>query len=307
MYRIRFHGRGGQGMKTASRILGSALFHAGFEVQDAPRYGAERRGAPMFAYVRAAKQPIFERGIIVHPDLVVVADVSLFSLPVAGVMQGVTERTIMLVCTDRAAKQLAQEYRMPGPVISLSRKETEISAGTQLLSAVCAGAAARLLGLVSLQQLRLALQEELAELEPEALEENLFRATKSYERMAEHEGKVAAKNTISPESLAAPQWIDLEWHAAVLSAPSIHGARTSLAMQTGAWRTLRPFIDQEKCTRCGLCRVYCPEGVIDTDTEGFPAIDLSHCKGCLICMVQCPVHAISALPKSETAPKGGTR
>jgi Pyruvate/2-oxoacid:ferredoxin oxidoreductase gamma subunit len=40
-------------MKTASRILGSALFAEGFEVQDAPRYGAERRGAPIFAYVRA--------------------------------------------------------------------------------------------------------------------------------------------------------------------------------------------------------------------------------------------------------------
>ena len=56
MFRIRFHGRGGQGMKTASRILGSAFFLEGYEVQDAPRYGAERRGAPIFAYVRAAKK-----------------------------------------------------------------------------------------------------------------------------------------------------------------------------------------------------------------------------------------------------------
>ena len=69
MYRIRFHGRGGQGMKTASRILGSAFFAEGFEVQDAPRYGAERRGAPIFAYVRAARYPIHERGIITRPDL----------------------------------------------------------------------------------------------------------------------------------------------------------------------------------------------------------------------------------------------
>jgi pyruvate ferredoxin oxidoreductase gamma subunit len=42
MLRIRFHGRGGQGMKTASRILGSASFHAGFVVQDSPVYGAAR-------------------------------------------------------------------------------------------------------------------------------------------------------------------------------------------------------------------------------------------------------------------------
>jgi pyruvate ferredoxin oxidoreductase gamma subunit len=55
MYRIRFHGRGGQGMKTAGRILGTAFFLTGFEVQDAPRYGAERWGAPIFAYVCASK------------------------------------------------------------------------------------------------------------------------------------------------------------------------------------------------------------------------------------------------------------
>ncbi len=73
MLRIRFHGRGGQGMKTASRILGSAFFLVGYEVQDAPRYGAVRRGAPMFAYVRADKKIIYELGIITRPDLVVVA------------------------------------------------------------------------------------------------------------------------------------------------------------------------------------------------------------------------------------------
>ena len=61
-------------MKTASRILGSAFFAEGFEVQDAPRYGAERRGAPIFAYVRAARETINERGIITRPDLVIVAD-----------------------------------------------------------------------------------------------------------------------------------------------------------------------------------------------------------------------------------------
>lgn len=64
MYRIRFHGRGGQRVKTASQILGTAFFLEGFEVQNAPRYGAERRGAPIFAYVRAARAPILERGVM---------------------------------------------------------------------------------------------------------------------------------------------------------------------------------------------------------------------------------------------------
>ena len=75
-------------MKTASRILGSALFQQGYEVQDAPRYGAERRGAPIFAYVRADKKPINERGIIHRPDLVIVADDTLVAIPAAGVLAG---------------------------------------------------------------------------------------------------------------------------------------------------------------------------------------------------------------------------
>ena len=49
MYRIRIHGRGGQGIKMASRVLGTALFRCGFTVQDAPKYGAERRGAQISA------------------------------------------------------------------------------------------------------------------------------------------------------------------------------------------------------------------------------------------------------------------
>ena len=97
MYRIRFHGRGGQGMQTASRILGTAFFLEGFEVQDAPRYGAERRGAPIFAYVRAAREPIHERGVITRPDLVIVADESLVAVPAADVLQGIGDATVVLI------------------------------------------------------------------------------------------------------------------------------------------------------------------------------------------------------------------
>ncbi|NIP29808.1 MAG: hypothetical protein GTO02_05940, partial [Candidatus Dadabacteria bacterium] len=67
----------------------NAFFLEGFEVQDAPRYGAERRGAPIFAYVRASKQPIYERGIIKRPDLVIVADETLVPIPASGVLSGI--------------------------------------------------------------------------------------------------------------------------------------------------------------------------------------------------------------------------
>ncbi len=97
MLRTRFHGRGGQGMKTASRILGSAAFHSGLVVQDSPVYGAERRGAPMAAFTRIAREPIHERGAITRPDLVVVAGDSLLSDPAAQPLAGCDETSTVLV------------------------------------------------------------------------------------------------------------------------------------------------------------------------------------------------------------------
>ena len=92
MQAIRFHGRGGQGAKTASRILGTAAFLEGYQAQDSPIYGAERRGAPVAAFTRIAKEPIHERGLIARPDLVVIADASLLNDPAARVPEGIDER-----------------------------------------------------------------------------------------------------------------------------------------------------------------------------------------------------------------------
>ena len=58
----------------ASRIAGTAAFHAGHYAQDAPIHGAERRGAPMVAFTRIDDEPILERGLIATPDLVVLTN-----------------------------------------------------------------------------------------------------------------------------------------------------------------------------------------------------------------------------------------
>ncbi|MEZ5585139.1 MAG: 2-oxoacid:acceptor oxidoreductase family protein [Candidatus Competibacteraceae bacterium] len=80
MYRIRFTGVVAKRMKTASRSWARRFF---WQVSRSRMrlYGAERRGAPIFAYVRAGRSPIQERGIIRQPDLVVVADDTLLNVP----------------------------------------------------------------------------------------------------------------------------------------------------------------------------------------------------------------------------------
>ncbi|MHA1734487.1 MAG: 4Fe-4S binding protein [Promethearchaeota archaeon] len=66
--------------------------------------------------------------------------------------------------------------------------------------------------------------------------------------------------------------------------------------ETGDWRTFRPVINREKCTDCGFCWMFCPEGVIDAKTL---EIDYAYCKGCGICARECPQGAIEMVRESE--------
>jgi pyruvate ferredoxin oxidoreductase gamma subunit len=305
MLRIRFHGRGGQGMKTAGRILGTAFFLEGFEVQDAPRYGAERRGAPIFAYVRASREPINERGVIRRPDLVIVADDTLMPLPAAGVAAGADGHTVLLAKSRETSATWKKRLGFPGPVVSLPAKtDTTDPAEQTLAGATCTGAAARLTGLVSREAVAGAMRHELGFLDEKVLQMNLDNALWAYDLMAPHEGRVTQAADGPAVGYPKPDWIDMPFDGARLAAPAIHVPATSVDVNTGLWRTMRPVLDRRRCNRCvWICAGFCPDGVITDDDEGYPRIDYDHCKGCLICVAQCRVHAMGAVPENEaTAP-----
>jgi pyruvate ferredoxin oxidoreductase gamma subunit len=299
MYRIRLHGRGGQGMKTASRILGTAFFLLDYEVQDAPRYGAERRGAPIFAFVRAANHPIYERGIIQHPDLVIVADDSLIPVAAAGVMNGIDDHTVLLINSDESAEVWKHRLNIENPIFTLPA-EAEDRDELRFIGATCSGAAACLLGVITPKALTQAIQEELEPLGKKVVEKNIQKALAAYELMTPHAGCITAGPVISASEYQSPDWINLPFEDARISAPAIHAAATSVEVKTGLWRTLRPVIDYQLCKHCWwVCSTFCPDGAIDVDDEGRPQIDYDHCKGCMICVAQCPPHAITAIPEQE--------
>lgn len=299
MFRIRFHGRGGQGMKTASRILGTAFFMEGYEVQDAPRYGAERRGAPIFAYVRADKKPVNERGIINHPDLVIVADDTLVGMPAAGVLQGVDEHTVMLINSHETAETWQHRLNTKATILILpAREDVEDRAELPYVGSRCAAAAAALTGEITKEIFNEALTEELGHLGEKILSENLDTASSAYDAMIDHKGCIKQSGLPSAEKYENPEWIELPFEAAETSAPAIHSGATSVQVRTGLWRTMRPVINYEKCSGCWwVCSTYCPDGAIKVRDDNKPEIDYDHCKGCLVCVAQCPPHAIESIPE----------
>ncbi len=295
MFTIRFHGRGGQGMKTAGHILGNAFFLAGYEVQDAPRYGAERRGAPMTAYVRADNKPILARGIICNPGLVVVADDSLVPIPAAGVMSGLHEKTVLLLVSSENGDAWRQRLNFAGPVKVMARPAGELP----LLSAACAGAAARLCGVIEAEQLRAAIRQELSGHDDELIERDIALALESYACFERDSGLVEQLEERNATDYVKPEWIDLPLETSDLSAPVIRAPQTSVMVRTGLWRTRRPVIDAGRCNQCWwICSSSCPDSAITVD-ENRPVVDYEHCKGCMICVAQCPAHAIDSLPEAE--------
>jgi pyruvate ferredoxin oxidoreductase gamma subunit len=303
MYRIRFHGRGGQGIKTASRILGTAFFREGFQVQDAPRYGAERRGAPVFAYVRAAREPIRERGIIRRPDLVVVADDTLVPVATAGVMAGITATTTLLIASLEPVEVWCKRLNTPCRLLMLPDTD-RIRGPTEhrFVGATCAGAAARLVGVVSRDALQAAVAEELAETGSDTISKNREKALEAFDLMAAHTHTIVESGAIPAAGYQPPDWVTLPFEDARTTAPAIHAMANSVQVATGLWRTLRPVIDRDRCNRCWwVCSTFCPDNAITVTAEGEPRIDYDHCKGCMICVAQCPPHAIRAIPEDSAA------
>ena len=101
---IRWHGRGGQGAKTASLLLADAAFNTGKYIQGFPEYGPERMGAPITAYNRISNNPITIHSNIYEPDYVVVVDDTL--LESVDVTAGLKEDGAIVINTTKSGDYL---------------------------------------------------------------------------------------------------------------------------------------------------------------------------------------------------------
>jgi pyruvate ferredoxin oxidoreductase gamma subunit len=287
------HGRGGQGIKTASQILGTAAYNAGFQAQDFPLYGAERRGAPIVAYARINQDPILERGAILYPDILLIGDETLLEDPIAAPLTGADTSTLLYINSTHTPEQLKDHFKLAS--LPVQEDVTELCQqflqNRNILSTALSAVAARLLD-ISLEHLEEAIHMELGEekISAQKLEDNLKLVREIYKRIQ----PVALPEKSEEPELKPTHLAELQPKSVVEGGPIIFDAANMGLRKTGNWRTQRPDIDYEVCNHCGICYLRCPEGDIRLDADGKPVIDYDHCKGCLICAAECPKHAIHA-------------
>jgi len=118
---IRWHGRGGQGAKTASLLLADVAFSTGMYVQGFPEYGPERMGAPITAYNRLSNEDIRVHSNIYYPDYVVVVDETL--LESVDVTAGLKPEGAIIINTAKSAEEIKPLLRgYEGKVVTVDAR-----------------------------------------------------------------------------------------------------------------------------------------------------------------------------------------
>lgn len=149
MLEIRFHGRGGQGMVTAAQVLATAAILEGKYAQAFPEFGPERRGAPVKSYLRISGKPIYSREPVLNPDVIVVADHSLFVAE--NPLDGAKPTTILVV--NGVYKTSLKTYYIDATSLSMK------ILGRPIVNTALIGAVIKATGVVSLSSVIEALRK----------------------------------------------------------------------------------------------------------------------------------------------------
>lgn len=294
MVEIRWHGRGGQGVVTASEILADAALLEGMFFQALPEFGAERSGAPIRAYTRLSSRPIQVHYAVTEPDVVVVLDPTL--IVADDLTQGVKPSGLILINSPESPEKVRARI---GPT-SASLYTVDASAiakgaiGRNIPNVPILGALLSAIPLVSVANLRDAVERRMrGRLREEVVQGNLAALTEGAKQLrqerAHRNGHQAQKQPASVPNAEA--WRDLIPGAVILNPGN------SVEYETGAWRSERPIIDWSRCSHCLLCWIYCPDSCFHVEQQRLASVDYAHCKGCGICVVQCPSKCIEMVPE----------
>ena len=171
MIEIRWHGRGGQGVVTVSRILAIAAILEGKYAQAIPQFGPERRGAPVLGYTRISDEPIDVHCGVYTCDAVVVIDPTVMG---KHVLEGLKEGGPIFINTKRTPGEVREKYGIKNPVYTVDATKIALDIFKKpYFNTPMLGALVRVLKLVKLESLEKALMlrfpEKIAKLNMEAI------------------------------------------------------------------------------------------------------------------------------------------
>jgi len=270
-------GRGGEGVVLASQILADTFGRAGYFAQSFPEFKAERRGAPIAAFLRWDDQPIHRRYKVREADVLLSVSPSP---PAPETLAKVRPGGLVVLNLDSRFPQAGPFHvaRVPGSRIARDNGVLS-SEGRPMGNVAVLAAAVRLLLPGGLPHLEAAVRERMGS----KADANVVAAREGHAR-------VTRQHTLAGDTRFEAPTAATGRHETPLFPVS---TTDSLALHTGSWSLDRPLL-AEACTACGVCALFCPEGAIAPDGEAM-TIDYLYCKGCGICEVVCPVRGAIAM------------
>lgn len=181
---IRWHGRGGQGAKTAALLLADVAFKTGQNVQGFPEYGPERMGAPITAYNRISASKIRVHSNIYTPDYVVVVDETLLSS--VDVTAGIKRNGAIIINTPRSREEIAEKLNgYEGRIYTVdARKISEETLGKNFPNSPMLAAIVAVSGVMDrdtfIREMEASYQHKFAK-KPEVIEGNMSALKMAYD------------------------------------------------------------------------------------------------------------------------------
>ena len=185
---IRWHGRGGQGAKTAALLLADVAFKTGKYVQGFPEYGPERMGAPITAYNRISDRKITIHSNIYTPDYVAVVDDTL--LESIDVTQGLNPEGGIVVNTQKPREEIVSLLRgYQGKIYTLDAREISVKAlGKYFPNSPMLAAVVAISGVISpavfLKEMKASFEHKFAK-KPEVIDGNMAALQLTFEALEE--------------------------------------------------------------------------------------------------------------------------
>lgn len=274
-------GRGGEGVLLASQLLADTFARAGSFVQSFPEFKAERRGAPISAFLRRDDEPIRRRFKVRDCDVLVGVTPSP---PTPEALASVRPGGLVVLNREARYPHSGDRRIARVPASRIARELGILSAeGRPMGNVAVLGACVRLLLPDGLEYLEQAIRARMGAL----AERNVLAAREGFARCTVQHA-AAGDTPLEVAHVAA---------AAGAAWPEFPVSTTSsLANATGSWSLERPVL-LDACSACGVCALFCPEGAIHR-ADGRMEIDLAYCKGCGICEVVCPVRGAIAMEEA---------